>query len=212
MSRIDELIAELCPEGVGFKTLGEVGEFIRGNGLQKSDLKETGTGAIHYGQIHTYYGIWATETKSFVGEPLASKLRKARPGDLVIATTSEDDKAVAKAVAWIGNDEVAVSGDAYIYRHTLEPKYAAYFFQSEQFQDQKKRHITGAKVRRISGESLAKIRAPVPPLEIQREIVKVLDTFTKLEAELEARRRQYKYYRDALLTFGECTDADASKQ
>jgi type I restriction enzyme S subunit len=220
MSRIDELIAELCPDGVEFKMLGEVGEFIRGNGLQKKDLEETGLGAIHYGQIHTHYGIWATETKSFVGEPLASRLRKARPGDLVIATTSEDNEAVAKAVAWIGNDEVAVSGDAYIYRHTLEPKYAAYFFQSEQFQDQKKRHITGAKVRRISGESLAKICVPVPPLEIQREIVKVLDTFTKLEAELKAeleaelemRRRQYQYYRDELLTFSERTDADASKQ
>ena len=50
-------------------------------------------------------------------------------------------------------------------------------------------------------------RVPVPPLEIQQEIVKVLESFTKLEAELEAeleaRRRQYKYYRDALLSFAE---------
>ncbi|MCO5118231.1 MAG: restriction endonuclease subunit S [Burkholderiaceae bacterium] len=216
MSRIDELIAELCSDGVEHKPLAEVGEFIRGNGLQKIDLKTTGVGAIHYGQIHTHYGTWATETKSFVSEPLAAKLRKARPGDLVIATTSEDDEAVAKAVAWVGNTEIAVSGDAYIYRHTLEPKYVAYFFQSEQFQDQKKRHITGTKVRRVSGDSLAKIRIPVPPPEVQHEIVKVLDKFTKLEAELEAeleaRRRQYKYYRDALLTFGERTDADANKQ
>ena len=49
---------------------------------------------------------------------------------------------------------------------------------------------------------LAKIRIPVPPLEVQREIVKVLDTFTKLEAELEAeleaRRKQYEFYRDRL--------------
>ena len=207
MSRIDELIAELCPDGVEFKALGEVGEFVRGNGIQKSDLKETGVGAIHYGQIHTHYNTWATDTKSFVSESLAAKLRKARPGDLVIATTSEDDAAVAKAVAWIGGTEVVISGDAYIFRHTLEPKYVSYFFQSEQFQDQKKRHITGTKVRRISGESLAKIRIPVPPLEVQREIVKVLDTFTQLEAELEAeleaRRRQYQYYRDALLSFGD---------
>ncbi|MBU0501174.1 MAG: restriction endonuclease subunit S [Gammaproteobacteria bacterium] len=201
MSRIDGLIAELCPEGVEFKTLGQVGEFIRGNGLQKSDLKEIGVGAIHYGQIHTHYGTWATETKSFVSEFLAAKLRKACPGDLVIATTSEDDEAVAKAVAWVGNAEVAVSGDAYVYRHSLEPKYVAYFFQSEQLQDQKTRHITGTKVRRVSGDSLAKIRIPVPPVEVQREIVKVLDTFTKLEAELEARRRQYQYYRDALLNY-----------
>lgn len=211
MSRIDDLIALHCPNGVQFKPLGEVGEFIRGNGLQKSDLVESGVGAIHYGQIHTHYGTWATVTKSFVSEALAARLRKAKPGDLVIATTSEDDEAVAKAVAWIGSADVAVSGDAYIYRHTLEPKYVSYFFQSTQFQDQKKRHITGPKVRRISGDALAKIRIPAPPLEIQREVVRVLDTFAELEAELEARRRQYKYYRDALLTFGERTDS-ASKQ
>src|SRR5699024_2774428 len=128
MSRTDELIAEHCPNGVEHKPLGDVGEFIRGNGLRKSDLKEYGIGAINYGQIHTHYGTWSTETKSFVSEPLAAKLRKARPGDLVIATTSEDDEAVAKAVAWIGDTDVVVSGDAYIYRHTLEPKYVAYFF------------------------------------------------------------------------------------
>ena len=220
MSRIDELIAEHCPDGVEFRGLGDVGEFIRGNGLQKSDLTDSGVGAIHYGQIHTIYGVWTSETKSFVTEEMAHRLRKARPGDLVIATTSEDDAAVAKAVAWVGENEIAVSGDAYIYRHSLDPKYVAYFFQTEQFQSQKTRHITGTKVRRISGENLAKIRIPVPPIELQREIVKVLDTFTKLEAdleealeaELEARRRQYQYYRDALLTFGERADANASKQ
>lgn len=54
MSRIDDLIALHCPNGVQFKPLGEVGEFIRGNGLQKSDLVESGVGAIHYGQIRLY--------------------------------------------------------------------------------------------------------------------------------------------------------------
>lgn len=207
MSHIDDLLADLCPNGVPLRNLGEVGEFIRGSGLQKSDLTDDGSPAIHYGQIHTHYGTWATETKSFVRGQLAARLRQARPGDLVIATTSEDDDAVAKATAWVGVGEVAVSGDAYIYRHTLAPKYVAYFFESEHFQHQKKRHITGTKVRRLSGNSLAKIRIPVPPVEVQREIVKVLDTFAELEAELkaeleaelEARRRQYEHYRDSLL-------------
>ena len=207
MSRIDELIAELCPDGVEFRTLGDVGTFIRGNGLQKSDLTETGIPAIHYGQIHTYYGTWTTETISFVTPEFGKRLRKAGPGDLVIATTSEDDEAVGKAVAWLGGSDAAISGDAYIYHHSLVPKYASYFFQSEQFQSQKKRSITGTKVRRISGDSLAKIKAPVPPVAVQEEIVRVLDLFTtleaELEAELEARRRQYAHYRDLLLTFPE---------
>ena len=215
MSRIDELIAEHCPNGVEHKTLGDVGKFTRGNGLQKKDLTESGVGAIHYGQVYTHYGIWATETKSFVSPDLAKRLRKARHGDLVIATTSENDEDVCKAVAWLGKDDIAISGDAYIYSHSLDPKYIAYFFHSEQFQSQKVRHITGTKVKRISGESMAKFRIPAPPLEIQREIVKVLDTFTQLEAELEAeleaRRRQYQYYRDALLSFDERMSG-ASKQ
>ena len=204
MSHIDDLIERHCPNGVEFKPLGEVGELVRGNGIRKSDFTESGVGCIHYGQIHTHYGTWATETKSFVSPELASRTRRAKTGDLVIATTSEDDAAVGKAVAWLGADEVAVSTDAYIYRHLFDPKYAAYFFQTDQFQGQKQRHVTGTKVRRIGGDALGEIRIPVPPLEVQREIVRVLDLFqsleAELEAELEARRRQYAHYRDELVT------------
>lgn len=218
MNRIHRLIAEHCPDGVQMKDLGEVGVFVRGNGLQKGDLTNIGVGAIHYGQIHTHYGTWASETKSFVNEALAKKLRKASPGDLVIATTSEDDEAVAKAVAWLGNEEVAVSGDAYIFRHSLDPKYVSYFFQSDDFRTQKKPRLTGTKVRRISGEALSKIRIPVPPLVVQQEVGAVLDRFSKLErelkqqieAELEARRIQYRHYRDTLLSFVEQTDSQVT--
>ncbi len=207
MSRIGALTARLCPSGVKFETLGVMGSFIRGNGLQKKDFVVSGVGCIHYGQIHTHYRTWARETLTFVSPVLAKQLRHARTGDVVIATTSEDDDAVAKAVAWLGAEDVAVSNDAYIYRHSLDPKYVAYFFQSEQFQVQKRPFITGTKVRRISGENLAKIRIPVPPLEVQREIALTLDGFAELEAklsaeleaELEARRRQQQHYRGALL-------------
>ena len=73
-----ELVEEQCRQGVGFKTLGEVGGFIRGNGLQKSDLTDVGAPAIHYGQIHTYYGTWTDHTKSFVDPAKAEKLRRAK--------------------------------------------------------------------------------------------------------------------------------------
>ncbi|ALR02897.1 restriction endonuclease subunit S [Xylella fastidiosa] len=196
---------------VRWVTLGEIGSFIRGVGIQKSDFIEFGAGCIHYGQIHTHYGTWADKTKSFIRSDFAARLRKANTGDLVIATTSEDDDAVAKAVAWMGDEEVAVSTDAYIYRHTINAKYVSYFFQTKFFHSQKKPHITGTKVRRISGDSLAKIRIPVPPLEVQARIVAVLDQFDTLvnditaglPAEIAARRQQYAYYRDRLLTFKE---------
>lgn len=53
----------------------------------------------------------------------------------------------------------------------------------------------------IQRERILEIKIPVPPLEVQDEIARILDSFTKLEAELEARRKQYEYYRDQLLTF-----------
>jgi len=207
MSPIGALIRKLCPDGAPMRTLGEVGTFTRGGGFQKGDLTDEGAPAIHYGQIHTHYGTAATETISFLPEHLAARIRKAEPGDLVIVTTSEDDEAVGKAVAWLGIVGAAVSGDAYIYRHSLDPKYAAYFFQSRRFQEEKMRSITGTKVRRISGDNLAKITIPVPPLEVQREIASTLDSLSKLTAGLEAgltdelrkRQAQYGYYRDAIL-------------
>lgn len=200
-----ELIADLCPAGVEFKALGEIGEFTRGNGLQKRDFVQAGFPCIHYGQIYTFYGTSATDTKAFVSPELAARLRRANPGDLVIATTSENDEDVCKAMAWMGSGEVAVSGDAYVYAHTLDPLYAAYFFQSDDFQSQKRRYISGTKVKRVSGAHLSRVRIPVPPVEVQREIAKILKTFEELEAELEveleARRRQHEHYRSSMLSF-----------
>lgn len=182
---------------------------MRGTGIKKSDFTKTGVGCIHYGQIHTHYGVWSDKTLSFVNPVFSKRLRKAQTGDLVIATTSEDDEAVAKAVAWLGNEEVAVSTDAFIFRHTLNPKYISYFFQTEQFHKQKRAYITGTKVRRISGNDLAKIRIPVPPLAEQARIVAILDKFDTLTnsisqglpREIELRQKQYEYYRDLLLNF-----------
>jgi type I restriction enzyme, S subunit len=211
VSKIDDLIVELCPNGVGFKTLGEVGEFVRGSGLQKKHLTDQGVGAIHYGQVFTVYGTSANVTKSFVDPEFARRLRKASLGDLVLATTSENDEDVCKAVAWLGEDEIAISGDAYVYSHSLDPLYVAYFFQSDSFQSQKKKFITGTKVKRVSGAHLARVKIPIPPLAIQREIAEILTKMetlkveleAKLEAELEYRSRQHAHYRDYLLSFAE---------
>ncbi len=219
MSRIDDLIAKHCPDGVEFKEMGEVGEFIRGRRFTKNDIVPNGIGSIHYGEIYTHYGTSATSVLSRVRADLAPQLRFARNGDLVIAAVGETVEDVCKAVAWLGEDEIAVHDDCLIYRHTMSPVFVSYFFQTAVFHAQKNRHVARAKIKRVSGESLGKLIIPVPPLEIQREIAKVLDTFSELEAELEAvlkaeveaRRLQYKFYRDALLSFDERT-LSASKQ
>ncbi|NHC60114.1 restriction endonuclease subunit S [Paenalcaligenes suwonensis] len=213
MSGVEFLDKLLDGVEVEWTPLGKVGEFIRGNGLQKKDFVKAGFPAIHYGQIYTRYGLYADEAFTFIDESLANKLRKARKNDLLLATTSENDEDVVKPLAWLG-DEVAISGDMMLFRHKQKVKYLAYFFQTENFQRQKQKYITGAKVRRVSGGDLSKILVPIPcpnnpkkSLEIQAEIVRILDTFTqltaKLTAELTARKKQYNYYRDQLLSFEE---------
>lgn len=194
---------------IEWKKMGEIGTFIRGNGLQKKDFTESGVGCIHYGQIYTHYGTFATKTKSFVSESFAQKLRKAKTGDIVIATTSENVEDVGKAVAWLGNEDIAISGDAYIYTHEQNPKFIAYLFQTERFLAFKKMNVSGTKVTRISGDSLAKYPIPIPPLELQEKIVAILDRFETLvndltnglPAEIAAVKDQYEYYRNKLLTF-----------
>lgn len=196
---------------VKIMTLGEIGTFVRGSGLQKKDLTTQGIPAIHYGQIYTYYGTYAKKTKSFVSQEFALKARKAKHGDLIIATTSENDEDVCKAVAWLGDEDIAVSNDACFYDHTMNPKYIAYYFQTELFQSQKRKFITGTKVRRVNAKDLAKIKIPLPPLSVQREIVEILDKFDTLcnsiseglPKEIELRRKQYEYYRNQLLTFAQ---------
>ena len=70
------------------------------------------------------------------------------------------------------------------------------------FYAQKKKLAHGTKVIEVTPDKLADITIPVPPLEVQSEIVKILDNFTELTAELTARKKQYEYYRDLLLDFG----------
>jgi type I restriction enzyme, S subunit len=221
MSRTNfmEKLLDLSAEQAGgveveWKPLGEVGVFVRGNGLQKSDFTENGIGCIHYGQIYTFYGNFAYQTKSFVSPTLAAKLRKAQKGDVIIATTSENIEDVCKPLVWLGEDEVCVSGETYIFKHDQNPKYLAYYLQTPIFFDFKKRNQTGTKVIRVHGDKLAEFPIPIPcpenpekSLEIQAEIVRILDTFTELAAELTAeltaRKKQYNYYRDQLLSFEE---------
>jgi type I restriction enzyme, S subunit len=98
MSGMNFLEKLLDGVAVEWKPLGALGEFIRGSGLQKSDFIDSGIGCIHYGQIYTFYGDYAYQTKSFVSSTLATKLRKAQKGDLIIATTSENIEDVCKTL------------------------------------------------------------------------------------------------------------------
>lgn len=201
----DQLLDLEGKDGVEMKTLGEIGEFIRGNGIQKSDFVDEGFGCIHYGQIHARYGFSAKETISRVEESLYKKCKKAKTGDVVLATTSEDAEGVAKPFVWLGDNDVAVSGDAFIYHHNQIGKFIGYQFLTHKFMQFKVKNATGTKVVRISGENMAKFIVALPSKSEQQRIVSILDTFEasiqNLEAQLEQREKQYEYYRNKLLTF-----------
>ena len=199
-------------------TLGEIGEFTRGNGLQKKDFKDKGNPVIHYGQIYTKYGFTAEKVVSYTSDEIFSKLRKAQKNDILIATTSENIEDVGKSVVWLGDEEVGFSGDMYSYSTQQNSKYIAYCFQTNNFQRQKEKKATGTKMIRIHANDMERFEIPLPPLSLQNKIVKILDKFQILLAdtkgllpeEIEKRQKQYEYYREKLLTFDiECSSTHA---
>ena len=183
--------------------------FIRGNGLQKKDFTEQGVGCIHYGQIYTLYGTFTESTKSFVSPELAERLVKVEKGDIVIACTSENIEDVCKSVAWLGDNTIVTGGHATVFKHKQNSKYIAYYFQTQMFAEQKRKYARGTKVIDIKASDIGKIMIPIPPMAEQQRIVDILDKFETLvndiseglPAEIVARRQQYEYYRDKLLTF-----------
>lgn len=207
MSNLEELIERLCPDGVEYKTLGDVATISRGGNFQKKDFTEQGKPCIHYGQIYTRYGLFTDNTLTFINDECFAKQKYAEPNDIIMAVTSENIEDICKCVAWLGTEKVAVSGHSAIIHHSLDPKYLAYFFHSQHFFNQKRRLAHGTKVMEVTPDTLKSIQLPVPPLEVQREIVRILDNFTflttELAAELAARQKQYEFYRDFLLNFND---------
>ena len=191
--------------------LGEFAEICRGGNFQKKDFVSNGYPCIHYGQIYTHYGTYTASALTNVGKGVYDSSRKAKSGDIVMAVTSENIEDVCKATAWLGNEDVAVSGHTAIIHHQQNSKYLSYYFASNAFFNQKKKLAHGTKVIEVTPSSLANIEVPLPSLEVQNRLVNVLDNFDAictdlnigLPAEIEARQKQYEFYRDSLLTFAE---------
>ena len=184
---------------------GEFCKMEKGNGVQKVDFVEKGIGCIHYGQIYTHYGTYAYETNKFVSEETFAKAKKASKGDVILTDTSENVEDICKSVAWLGDDDIAVSNHALIIKHNQNPKFLSYSTQTNSFFLQKRKVVVGVKVSGIKPDDLAKIKIFLPPLSEQQRIVSILDTFeasiANLEQQLTLREKQYEYYRNKLLTF-----------
>ncbi len=213
MSRIDELIAELCPDGVSFQSLGDCITKNAGGGTPSRSNPNYWGGDILWasvGDLSIAGNFIHTTRATITNEGLKNSPSNIVPrGDVIVAVKISPGKMkiAAKDIA-INQDLRGLSLKSFI-----DSSFLTYYFQTLSIIG------NGTIVKGITTDTLERLRIPVPPLEVQREIVKVLDAFTKLEAELEAeleaRRRQYQYYRDTLLSFDEhlgASEASASKQ
>lgn len=185
MNRVEELIQQLCPNGVEWKKLGEVTRIERGKRLTKSELLDKGDFPVFHGGI----------------EPLGYYNSYNRECDTVMIIN------VGASAGTIGYSEKnfwSSDGCFCIKRiEQIKSKFLYYFLIGQE-------SFLASKVRKAGIPTLdslvvENILVPIPPLPIQQEIVRILDTFTELTAnlqtELDARKKQYAYYRDCLLNF-----------
>ena len=198
MSRLEELIAELCPNGVEYKKLGDIAvDIYRGSGIKREQVTETGVPCVRYGEIYTTYGIWFNKCVSHTDASVVSSPKYFEHGDILFAITGESVEDIAKSCAYVGHEKCLAGGDIVVLKHKQNPKYLSYALATTDAQRQKSSGKVKSKVVHSSVPAIKDIVIPIPPLPVQSEIVKILDNFT----ELTARKKQYEYYRDKLLTF-----------
>ena len=200
MSCIDEMIAQLASEGVRHVALSKMAEYSQTR-VEAVDLDETNFVGVDNlvadkgGRVDASY------------PPNTVRLTAYEPGDILLGNIRPYLKKVWRATNAGGcsGDVLAVRVDVE-HRDRLDSEFLYYLLSSDDFFAYNMQHAKGAKMPRGNKTAIMNYRIPVPPLEIQREIVRVLDNFTQLEAELEAeleaRRAQHEHYRRAALTFG----------
>ena len=197
MSRLDELIEELCPDGVEYKELNEIAHYAK----KRIDVTEV--------DENTYVGV-ENLLQNKGGKTIATnvpangKVIRFEKGDILIGNIRPYLKKIwlADCIGGTNGDVLTVQIDN---QAEMTSEFLYYILSSEKFFAYDTQNSKGAKMPRGSKVAVMKYRVPVPPLEVQREIVHILDSFTlltaELTAELTARKKQYDFYRDKLLTF-----------
>ena len=202
MSKLQELIDRLCPNGVEFKSLSAVMIPLRKGTLKISDLIENGKyPVINSGrELYGYYDRFNNEAPA-----------------ITIAARGE-------YAGWVSffEERFWAGGLCYPYKSKDETKVATkfiYYWLKNQERDIMDNLVARGSIPALNKADIDKYSIPIPPLEVQDEIVKILDRFSdyaaELQAELQARRLQYEYYRNLLLTFNSsaygCGTDDAQK-
>ncbi|WP_301914484.1 restriction endonuclease subunit S [Phocaeicola coprophilus] len=206
MSKLQELIKELCPDGVEFRKLEEISNFRRGSFPQPYGNKEWygGEGAMPFIQVADIEDNMqlAKKTKRLISR-LAQPMSVFAPkGSIIISLQGSIGRiAVTQYDAYIDRTVAIFTNIS----KNIIPKYFVYQLQS--IFKIKEKTARGSTIKTITKEEFTNFEIPLPPLEVQKEIVRILDAFTahaaELQAELQARKEQYEYYRNKLLSFDE---------
>lgn len=206
MSRLEELIQELCPNGVEYKKLGDTATILRGASPRPIKnfitTDEDGVNWIKIGDVAqgSKYVMRANEKITEAG---AKKSRRVKPGDFILSNSMSFGRPYILKIDGCVHDGWLIISD---YDNNYLPDFLYHLLNSTSVQQEMaKRASFGGAVQNLNSDIVKALVLPVPPLEVQREIVRILDSFTlltaKLTAELTARKKQYEYYRDMLLTF-----------
>lgn len=207
MTVLDELIQELCPDGVKYKALGEICKLVTGATPSKTNAAYWENGTIPWmssGEVNLKR-VTATE-KKITQLGYEKNSTTIVPKHSVVIALAGQGKTRGKAA--ITEIELCTNQSlcSMICNENLDYKFLYYILDGKY---EELRAISNGDGTRggLSLKILAPYKIPVPPLPVQREIVRILDNFTwltaELIAELTARKKQYAYYRDKLLTFGD---------
>ena len=202
MSKLDEMIRELCPDGVEYKRFDEVCTLNARIGWQRLTKAEymskgdylliTGTDFTETHEIDYSTCVYVTEER--YKQDLKIQLKN---GDILITK----DGTLGKVAQVKGLEMPAtLNGGVFVVRckdGSLENRFILHYLLSNHFQSVVEQQKTGSTIRHLTQTLFSRLMIPIPPLEIQREIVRILDNFT----ELTARKTQYSFYRSRLLTF-----------
>ena len=210
MSKLDELLRELCPDGVEYKRFDEVCTLNARIGWQRLTKAEymskgdylliTGTDFTETHEIDYSTCVYVTEER--YKQDLKIQLKN---GDILITK----DGTLGKVAQVKGLEMPAtLNGGVFVVRckdGSLENRFILHYLLSNHFQSVVEQQKTGSTISHLTQTLFSRLMIPIPPLEIQREIVRILDNFTnltsELTSELTARGIQYSYYRNKLLTF-----------
>lgn len=186
-------------------------DMYRGSGIKRDQVTEDGVPCVRYGEIYTTYNTWFNECVSHTKLEYVPSPKYFENGDILFAITGESVEDIAKSVAYVGNEKCLAGGDIVVMKHNQNPRYLAHVLATKAAREQKSKGKVKSKVVHSNVPSIEQITIPLPSLEVQERYANVLDNFESictdlnigLPAEIEARKKQYEFYRDLLLTFAE---------